>query len=54
MAQGGLGSNSCGPGPLKPYRLTLRESRSYSFYVRPFNRQGSSYVAAYHVLPKEG
>ena len=54
MAQGGLGSNSCGPGPLAPYRLTLRESRSYSFYVRPFNRQGSSYVAAYHVLPKEG
>ncbi len=53
MAQGGLGSNSCGPEPLPEYRLTLEEEKGYSFYVRPFNRQAVSYAAAYHILPRE-
>ena len=53
MAQGGLGSASCGPEPLEKYRLRLNEPRSYCFYIRPFNRQAGSYAAAYHVLPRE-
>ena len=53
MAQGGLGSASCGPEPLEKYRLRLTEPRSYCFYIRPFNRQAGSYAAAYHVLPRE-
>lgn len=53
MMQGGLGSNSCGPEPLEEYRLVLDQPRSYTFYIRPFSRQASSYQAAYHMLPKE-
>lgn len=34
-AQGGLGSNSCGPEPLEEYRL-MPIARSFSFCIKPF------------------
>jgi beta-galactosidase/beta-glucuronidase len=46
LKQGGLGSNSCGPEPLEPYRLYLREPVTYRFTLRPVSRQGVSFMAA--------
>lgn len=35
LAQGGLGSNSCGPEPLDKYRLYLKEELGYAFCIAP-------------------
>ncbi len=37
LAQGGLGSNSCGPEPLEKYRLYLKEERAYAFSISPYS-----------------
>ncbi len=37
LAQGGLGSNSCGPEPLEKYRLYLKDERAYAFLIVPFS-----------------
>lgn len=39
LAQGGLGSNSCGPEPLEEYRLTLNEEKSYAFAIVPLRER---------------
>jgi hypothetical protein len=39
--QAGLGSNSCGPGPLACYLLTEKEI-SFSVRLRPFSEEATS------------
>jgi hypothetical protein len=52
-AQGGLGSNSCGPGPLGPYQLKP-EPAILEFMMRPtFDVAGDLFAAAL-ALPKTG
>ena len=51
LAVGGLGSNSCGPEPLEQYRLYLSEPVSYSFTLRPVQRQAMDFMTAARVVP---
>jgi beta-galactosidase/beta-glucuronidase len=47
----GLGSNSCGPGPLPKY-LISPEEMSFSVRLRPFNTESNSPVALYKNRPQ--
>jgi hypothetical protein len=49
--QSGLGSNSCGPGPLPQY-LIAPEAMSFSVRLRPFNTESISPAAIYIHRPK--
>ena len=52
LAQGGIGSNSCGPRPMDKYLLTLAQPRSYAFWLKPYQRQTSAPAAFSRVLPE--
>lgn len=49
--QGGLGSNSCGPGPLEKYQLKP-DDVSFSFILRPFSADAMSAVASSKRYPQ--
>ena len=51
-AQGGIGSNICGPEPMEEYKLFLKEPTVFSFVMRPFNRQNLDLVTAMRILPE--
>jgi len=51
-AQGGLGSNSCGPEPLEQYRLKP-EKAAYSFLLRPFRRQEWREEDLFRLIPEK-
>jgi hypothetical protein len=47
----GLGSNSCGPGPLAKY-LIPAEEMSFAIRLRPFNTEALSPAALYRNRPQ--
>jgi beta-galactosidase/beta-glucuronidase len=49
--QAGLGSNSCGPGPLPEY-LIAPEAMSFTVRLRPFNAEAISPAALYRRVPQ--
>jgi beta-galactosidase/beta-glucuronidase len=49
--QSGLGSNSCGPGPLAQYLITPQEM-TFSIRLRPFNTEAASTTALFHNWPQ--
>ena len=50
--QSGLGSNSCGPGPLEQY-LIKPEEVEFSVRLKPFSYAAISPMAAYKKIPEE-
>jgi len=52
-AQGGIGSNICGPEPMEQYKLYLTETKKLSFVMRPYNRQNASLTSMMRVLPEK-
>ncbi|MEZ0536438.1 glycoside hydrolase family 2 TIM barrel-domain containing protein [Caldicellulosiruptoraceae bacterium PP1] len=48
---GGLGSNSCGPGPLSKYQLNENEVR-FEFFIKPFNNNHIQPEVLYKVISK--
>ena len=51
--QGGIGSNICGPEPMEQYKLYLRETASFSFVMRPYNRQNLDFALGMRVMPEK-
>lgn len=49
--QDGLGSNSCGPGPLEKYQL-LPKDVQFEFLLRPFSKDAISPIASSKQLPE--
>ena len=52
-AQGGIGSNICGPEPMEEYKLYLKETVSFAFVMRPYNRQNLDLVTGMRVMPEK-
>lgn len=50
-AQGGLGSNSCGPGPLLKYQLEAKDTR-FQFRIRPYIESSRSAQSLYKEKPE--
>lgn len=51
-AQGGIGSNICGPEPMENYKLYLKEPVTFAFVMRPYNRQNLDLTAGMRILPE--
>lgn len=51
-AQGGIGSNICGPEPMEHYKLFLKETASFSFVMRPYNRQDMDFTTGMRIMPE--
>lgn len=51
-AQGGIGSNICGPEPMEQYKLYLKETKTLSVVLRPFNRQTLDLTCGMRILPE--
>jgi hypothetical protein len=49
--QSGLGSNSCGPGPLPQY-IIAPEEMSFTVRLRPFNAGAQSATALFQEIPQ--
>lgn len=52
-AQGGIGSNICGPEPMEQYKLYLKEPATFAFVMRPYNRQNLDFTQGMRVLPEK-
>ena len=52
FAQGGIGSNICGPEPMDQYKLFLNKPTVFSFVMRPFNRQNLDLASGMRILPE--
>lgn len=51
-AQGGIGSNICGPEPMENYKLYLKAPVTFSFVMRPYNRQNLDLTTGMRMMPE--